>query len=225
MDLDRLRLPSAELNGDSRVESSGKVWRFFHNKEQLGDLGDPVAWATGKGAVLTYPTQCPTHGDMHVRNIYVLADDSPRLIDFGRTAMGHVWRDFAALEVSLRLTCICTTDLRKLKRVEDILCRAGGLSRYLDFRVFENEEDRELSELIRTVMKIRREAHDAAGQVGQDLEKQYFFAVMMHMLRYANGDADEVAGNKVKERRLVRMWHAHYGAAKAAEAAESILNP
>ena len=40
------------------------------------------------------------------------------MIDFGRTDLGHIYRDFAALETSIRLTCVDDENPQVLKGAE-----------------------------------------------------------------------------------------------------------
>ena len=207
-----------------------------------GRLVDPRWWAhSGGGSELRFGRQCPSHGDLHVQNLYILPDGSPRLIDFGRTSVGHVFRDFAALEVSLRLTCVEKTmdgnkvNIGALALMEDIVSDAeiGSLADCLDFRRAHSNGHRrkiddDVAEAIRTTMEIRRAALDAVGSLAEDRAfEQYLFAVVVHMLRYAAGKADEIQQtglNKTRQKRRnkLRAWHATYGAARAATKAVNI---
>lgn len=240
-------LYTLELPFSGSVEEVDKSTWSFGSK--YGRLKDPRWWAhSGKGSELTFSRQCPIHGDLHVNNVYILPDGSPRLIDFGRTSVGQVFRDFAAIEVSLRLTCVEKTegggdvDAESLAKMEDIICSAdiGGLAGYLDFRktYLDGEQQKsagDIVEAIRTTMAIRRAALDAMGaQAEERALEHYLFAVTIHMLRYAAGDADEVrkpehgatrtAKNRWKNRKKLREWHALYGAACAATQATHIAN-
>ena len=76
----------------------------------------------------------------------------------------------------------------------------------------------DLKSAIRIVIDIRRAALDALGhQTEGEGIKEYLFSVVLHMLRYAAGLADEMPKGESKERKSIRVWHALYGAAKAAE--------
>jgi len=44
---------------------------------------------------------CVTHGDLHARNIFIVLNE-PWIIDYADCGWGHSFRDFVALEVSLR---------------------------------------------------------------------------------------------------------------------------
>jgi CheY-like chemotaxis protein len=207
-----------------------------------GEVVDPRWWLEkGWGHGLTFSQQCPCHGDLHVKNLYILPDGSPRLIDFGRTSLGHVYRDFAALEVSVRLTCVevgangAAVDSSALAKMEDVVYgeRVTGLSDYLDYRHpalgrgANPARPNDIREAVRTTMEIRRSAMDASGApVDPGRFQEYLFATVIHLLRYAGGEADEVSGatedasaeggGRLAERRELRRWHALYAAGRAA---------
>lgn len=220
MNLDKILLPFSGLPESYPVKIKQGMWDFG----QSGQLIDPIEWIKQKArSKLKFRQQSPIHGDLHIGNLFVLPDDSPRLIDFGRTTLGHIFRDFAALEVSIRLTCIGDTDLSMLKTVEDLVCGVKSLGQYIDYRnIPKNYED--IRETIKATMEIRRAALDAAGGYINDSSiQEYLFAVVLHMLRYAIGIADEVK-DKDDTQKYARIWHAHYGAALAASTANNISN-
>ncbi len=219
IDCDRDLAPSLALKRDALgIESSDRMW-IFSNGERLAD---PFAWAIrGEGSKLRFRRQSPIHGDMHVGNVFVLPDDSPRLIDFGRTASGHIFRDFAALETSLWLTCVRDDDFGLLQQAESIICEAKTLGEHLDYRRL--GENTDLGEAIRIITDIRRAALDACGGASDnDCMEEYLFALVMHKLRYAMGIADEIKDEDKEHWERVRTHQALYGAAFAATAATNI---
>jgi hypothetical protein len=202
-------------NLPSPIVANLGVWDFALHGQYI----DPVAWITeGEGAQLMLNRHAPCHGDLHVRNIFVLPDDSPRLIDFGDTSLGHVFRDFAALETSIRLTCCATSELAHLKLATDCASRTKGLGEHINYRVVPSELDH-LRQTLVTTMKIRRAALDAVGGYSANSLKEYLFAVALRMLRYATGIADEVSLSQTDEEKAARIWHALYGAARAVQQA------
>jgi hypothetical protein len=199
----------------SPVRNESNKWDFG----SYGILPSPIPWLIeGSGSKLELSRYSPCHGDLHVKNIFVLPDDSPRLIDFGDTALGHIFRDFAALEVSIRLSCTTTTNLEFLKRATDSASGTKSLGEFIDHRVIDKDEDN-LRKTLVTTMQIRRSALDAVGSNSSDgLLKEYLFALIVRLLRYASGIADEVSTEDAVERQTL-LWHALYSAAKAAEQA------
>jgi DNA-binding NarL/FixJ family response regulator len=202
----------------------------------FGRFTDPTRWLTiGEGSRLSLTKFCPSHGDLHVRNIFVMPDDSPRLIDFGDTGPGHVFRDFASLEASVRLTCCSCSDTLALKDATDRLSQVVNLGEHIDYRGLRTgmAEYEDLRESLRLVMQIRRAALDVAG-AGQDAAatlREYLFALTLRMLRYADGRVDEfpptdpsAETDSQRAERKARTWHALYGAAKAVECAERLVS-
>ncbi|MEM7532212.1 MAG: phosphotransferase [Chloroflexota bacterium] len=68
-------------------------------------LPNPVRWAKEHRHQSRFTTRwdVPTHGDLHLGNVFVDSFEQTRLIDFERTGPGHVLRDFTELEVSTLL--------------------------------------------------------------------------------------------------------------------------
>jgi hypothetical protein len=224
-------------------------WRFPDAPETLPD---PTAWARSFGDIAELKRLCPCHGDMHVGNVYALPDGSPRLIDFGQTDVSHVFRDFAAIEASIRMTCVGTPDIALIKKAEDVLGKVNSLGDAIDYEELKGknkEEEKEavpLREALRVTNVIRRAALDAYAGPDKNPMQEYLFALVMHLLRYASGVADECASDERKAedalklpvgdvttqccdewrrrrdaeavlaRRARRIWAAHYAAAKAA---------
>lgn len=200
------------------VSTDKRTWQFDGNS-----VGNPLKWLDARKVKgIHYERQAPVHGDLHVRNVFMLPDNSPRLIDFGDTGLGHVFRDFVALEVSIRLTCHNEVTHSELKMLEDTVCDAESLGDYLDYRRLSGD----LAETVMATMAIRRAALDAVGAHGKDgVFQEYLLAVVLRMLRYGGGIADEYA-DEVKKAKPDRfnalVWQALYGAAKAAEKADTL---
>jgi len=140
-------------------------------------------------------------------------------IDFGETAQGHVFRDFAALEASVRLTCCNVVNLSALQRAADRAVSVSSLGDHIEYRAVDQiTTNHDLEETLRMSMQIRRAALDAVGDKSSAASlKEYLFALVFHMLRYAMGKADEVSPDEAPEIRRSRVWHALYSAATAAQ--------
>jgi DNA-binding NarL/FixJ family response regulator len=206
----------------SPVKAEASSWDFG----KYGSLPNPIEWlTTGPGSELQLDRNSPCHGDLHVKNIFVLPDDSPRLIDFGDTALGHVFQDFAALEVSVRLTCCNTSDLDNLKLAADCISNTKGLGEHIHHRSLPRELG-DLRKTLVTTMQIRRAALDAVGNnSAESSTKEYLFALILRLLRYANGVADEVSrkdDEKDIKAKPARLWHALYSAARAVRQAADL---
>jgi DNA-binding response OmpR family regulator len=200
----------------SPVLAEGEYWDFG----KYGKLPNPVGWIMqGSGSQLKLNRYSPCHGDLHVKNIFVLPDDSPRLIDFGDTALGHVFRDFAALETSIRLTCCNTIDIDNLKLAADSVSGTQSLGEHINHRTI----PRDLIDLRKTLaatMQIRRAARDAISfNATESSMQEYLFALILRLLRYASGIADEVSSSETANEKNARIWHALYSAARATQQA------
>jgi hypothetical protein len=200
----------------SPVQAEGNSWDFGDH----GKLPNPVHWLKeGAGSQLQLFSYSPCHGDLHVKNIFVLPDDSPRLIDFGDTALGHVFRDFAALEVSIRLSCCNTIDLDKLRIAADCASSTKSLGEHIDHRLIPKSLN-DLRKTLVTTMQIRRAALDAVGnKSAESFMKEYLFALIIRLLRYADGIADEASRGEGELEKKTRLWHALYSAARATQQA------
>ncbi len=52
--------------------------------------------------------------------------------------------------------------------------------------------------------------------------REYLFALVVHLLRYAAGVADELPNSVRKQTESLRAWHASYAAARTAQAAAAM---
>jgi hypothetical protein len=209
-------------NLPSPIIAEDDFWDFG----EYGRFPSPVKWLTeGPGSNLQLTEYSPCHGDLHVKNIFVLPDDSPRLIDFGDTALGHVFRDFAALEASIRLTCCDMTDLESVARLLILKIAVDSVSgtRSLGEHINHRPIPRELIDVRKTMvttMQNRRAALDAISfNASKSSLNEYLFALILRLLRYATGIADEVSSKEPAEEKNLRAWHALYSAAKATQQA------
>jgi hypothetical protein len=221
-DATECRIPPPNFARHEFDEKEGK-WFFRGNRN---GFRNPVDWlVNGLLGRRSLSRLAPCHGDLHVRNLYILPDDSPRLIDFGNTTLGHVYRDFAALEVSIRLTCVKDTGLAAIQAAEDRVFEVETLGQEIRFQDLGGRPD--LREAVRTTVHIRRAALEASGYHATDpgSMQEYLFAVTAHMLRYASGQADEIRHPEDGRPEEYRIWHALYGAARAADQAAKLGKP
>jgi len=219
-------------NLDKLFRQENGTWLF----EVVGaQLPDPLRWLRDTENDRRYQVgpRCPCHGDLHVANVFVLPDGSPRLIDFGATGLGHVFRDFASLEVSIRLTSVRhATDgrideqIRRVAQMEDKIAAAKNLADYIVHRDLDARGlDGDAGMVIQSTTDIRRAALEAIScSHAHGTYGQYLVAVAAIMLRYASGKADEIkgeAGDAAGSQRhaFLRVWQALYAAAKAAKTA------
>lgn len=207
-----LNLPSPSNLPEFTVSADENSWTFSNKLIKP----NPINWfATGPGNALTFQGRAPSHGDLHAANIFILPDGTPRLIDFGRTGYGHAFRDFAALECSIRF---CSIDLSQssAESLEAVLSRVKTLGDAIDTSK-SDLNTQEISDLIKTIVVIRRLAWDTIYANSGKALVEYFAALVLHMFRYAAGTADELSPEKELLSRDLRKWRAHFAAACTVE--------
>jgi hypothetical protein len=86
--------------------------------ESLGrDFANPLLAVAGRK--LVRPTYfCTTHGDLNANNILVDVSGSTWLIDFLRTGTGHILRDFAKLDATVRFLLLQPQEASLQERLE-----------------------------------------------------------------------------------------------------------
>jgi len=216
-------------------------WRFLGRNESI--LPSPIRWLEEYGSSFLIKRASPVHGDLHVRNIFILGDDSPRLIDFGRTDMGHVFRDFASLEASVRIALVSQVlatqflgDTPSPDKSEAVREEAIGLAILSEEALYAAEHLGDwfdtsapqssrmgvvFSECLQLTLAIRRAARDACRtRMTTNGFAEYLFALGMHLLRYAADVADELSDEVREQTKPFRVWQASYAAARAVEKAE-----
>lgn len=213
---DLQNLFSAGVDPFMPIVLGDEAWDFG---DHGGILPNPLSVLAGEAcSQLRIERFCPCHGDLHVGNVFVLPDDSPRLIDFGKTDMGDLFRDFTALEVSLRLMFDQPATISQISLAEDLVSETQSLGDHIAYRTL-GSGAADLVETIRTTTLIRRAALDAAGQYLPSCARiEYMIAVILHMLKYAQAGAEEADPEEDEQRKRVRTWHALYGAARTAKA-------
>jgi CheY-like chemotaxis protein len=197
-------LASARMQLPDGVNERGARLEFkIPRRSRPLSLPDPVQAALNENdpeSEVTIRKLCVTHGDLHVRNILLVAGRNPRMIDFGCTGESHVFRDFAALEASLRFTCITCKDKRDLLSLEEALSQAEHLESAFDLNHVKSSG---LLALAKVIREIRRLARDASGE---DNLPSYLRGLMYYCLKYAtpqSPDESEPPG-----RMPLRRWHA-----------------
>ncbi|HXM71342.1 MAG TPA: response regulator [Thermoanaerobaculia bacterium] len=129
--------------------------------------------------------ECITHGDLNAENIFVDRAGSTWLIDFLNTGPGHILRDFAVLDVTLRVILLPAGDAtldERLALEEDLLARkrlgefdaqSGRLS----------TSNQALAKTHAAVVHLRRLAADQVRRnPGNDIG-EYSIALLFYALR------------------------------------------
>lgn len=162
--------------------------------------------------------ECIVHGDLHVRNICVV-DRDPCLIDFGDCGYGHVFRDFAMLEVSIRYGLSpANGDFTKVFYVTMPLNEVWGIEQKLISRPmlspdWELDGKPSAERIARLTMRIRQEAQLVAWRTRKLIpEKQddleYAIALFFSLLKMAGIKrlhSDEADKSAMKRRLIAFM--------------------
>ena len=161
---------------------------FLHrDKIQFRDVPDrilpnPVYAIRGKSfRCNTY--QCVTHGDLNAGNIMVDSEQHAWVIDFYRTARGHILRDFVELEVETKFVLLSHSDLAARIVLEEVLTEPSHFSGLEDIRY--EAPAPELKKAFATVMKVRKLAQDVL-QPSDNLSEYYIGLLLMtlNMVRW-----------------------------------------
>jgi DNA-binding response OmpR family regulator len=129
---------------------------------------------------------CPTHGDLSESNVLVDGEGHTWLIDFGRTGPGHILRDVAELDASVRIQLLDENEatLNERLEMEETLCRAeqfDDLSRLTEELKSENQA---LAKNYATAIHLRTLAYKLVGRNLNASLREYYVAVFYYALGY-----------------------------------------
>lgn len=189
-DLTAEYLQNLELSPDG-LEQDRVNLKSAQGKEQLRISGlpedrlftDPVSVMVKNYFV--EPTYiCPTHGDLSESNVLIDETGHTWLIDFGRTGLGHILRDVAELDTSIRFQLLGENDatLDERLKLEEALCRVkqfSDLQRIAD--VFETE-NLALAKAYATVIHLRKLAKKLVERNLNASIKEYNIALFYYAL-------------------------------------------
>lgn len=121
------------------------------------------------------------HGDLHVDNILVDANDAPTLIDFGATGEGHFLRDLSTLEAHLVLRTMAPRGSRIDLDQRNYLAELGGL--YSPQAFLAPQLDWGDSLVVAAVSRLRRYALYCLMRGEVSYMAQYAMGVLRHSIR------------------------------------------
>lgn len=130
---------------------------------------------------------CPTHGDLSESNVLVDEEGHTWLIDFGRTGPGHILRDVAELDASVRIQLLVENEatLGERLEMEETLCRA---EQFDDLPLLADEfrtENQALAKNYATAIHLRTLAHKLlVGRNPNASLREYYVAVFYYTLNY-----------------------------------------
>ncbi|HEV3077576.1 MAG TPA: response regulator [Thermoanaerobaculia bacterium] len=128
---------------------------------------------------------CITHGDLNAENIFVDEAGSTWLIDFANTGPGHILRDFALLDVSIRVLLLAAGEAKLDERLaleEELLSR----KRLGEFDMLSGRLATGNAALAKAHAAVVHLRHLAAEQVrrnpANDID-EYWIALLFYSLR------------------------------------------
>jgi hypothetical protein len=150
-----------------------------------------------RGSESFYTITAVVHGDLNARNILIDDNDNVFVIDFAKTGLGHILKDFCKLEVEIKfcLTKLITeADIKRAVDWEKRLLFAEGGKRHKDLRglltIAEGDLgfDKATTDCIR---RLRQKASDMTGPLLDGLTDQYYLGLLhytLDTLRYEQCD-------------------------------------
>ncbi|MFN0111030.1 MAG: response regulator [Blastocatellia bacterium] len=189
-DLTAEYLQNLELSPDG-LEQDRINLKSAQGKEQLRISGlpedrlftDPVSVMVKNYFV--EPTYiCPTHGDLNESNVLIDETGHTWLIDFGRTGLGHILRDVAELDTSIRFQLLGENDatLDERLKLEDALCRAKQFSDLQGIADNFETENTALAKVYATVIHLRKLAKKLVERNLNASIKEYNIALFYYAL-------------------------------------------
>jgi CheY-like chemotaxis protein len=136
---------------------------------------------------LTYA--CTTHGDLNANNILVDQSGSTWLIDFLRTGPGHILRDFAQLDATVRLLLLAPEEatLEERLEMEEALLGIDRFSEVPSLQTRLPTSNKAVAKTFATSVHLRMLAAEQVGRNPKDDLGEYYVASLyfaMSMIRY-----------------------------------------
>lgn len=163
--------------------AQGKHRHTFKALSGTRTFTNPIHAATGQ--IMTFPTYvCITHGDFNHNNIFVDTDGHTWLIDFQSTGRGHILRDVAMLDSTIRFQLLTAeeTTLEECLELEETLnsiTRFSHVSQLTNKLVTQNQA---LLKAYDTVVHLRTIARKLVAQNSNDDISEYYAALFYNAL-------------------------------------------
>lgn len=138
---------------------------------------------------LTYT--CTTHGDLNANNILVDQGGSTWLIDFLRTGPGHILRDFAQLDATVRLQLLASEEasLEERLEMEEALLSVDRLSEVASLQMRLPTANKAVAKAFATSVHLRMLAAEQVSRNPKDDLSEYHIASLyfaMNTIRFWN---------------------------------------
>jgi CheY-like chemotaxis protein len=206
---DNLYAPNLQKSGESNLKVSlGPFVQLLPNplhialRERLGE----------EAATRLFPIPtlvATTHGDLNGDNILVSKDNKTFLIDFYKTGLSPVFRDFVVLESIIKFELLQTSNLIQRFNLETALLEPLTFSDPISLSGMEQEH--ELTKVLFAIKRLRNLAFSAT--LLADMYEYYvglLFYALKEIVGFSSGPAQPACCN-------IKQYHALLSAAKICE--------
>jgi len=127
---------------------------------------------------------CITHGDLHAANVLVDPRGSTWLIDFLRTGRGHILRDFAQLDTTVRILLLSPEQASLAERLalEEALLGTDRFKQLDELKAPIAGDNPALAKAFATVLFIRKIAAEKVASSQRDDMSEYHIACLFFAL-------------------------------------------
>ncbi len=136
-------------------------------------------WLAAQGKSLERSSyRCITHGDFNQRNLLVDSNRQVWMIDFQGTGPGHILRDVATLDSTVRFQLLAPREatLRERLRMEEALCSIEHFGQLEQLEISFSTRNPALTKCFDTVIHLRKLARWLVEQNLDDIS-EYFIAL------------------------------------------------
>ena len=213
----RLKLNFSTERASRAIQESmknvhGNEQFFFDGISGKRAFRNPVTFVSN--FYLTLPTYiCPTHGDLTTDNIIVDQLGQVWLIDFGATGEGHILRDIAALDFSIRCGILLDGQATMQERLEleELLTTPATFDQLKDLPNRMETENVHLGKVYEVILGLRKLGLELVDQNRNADIREYYVALLYLSL------------NALKFFSLTSMQR-HHALLSAAIHAEALMN-
>ncbi|MCG8353066.1 MAG: response regulator [Chloroflexales bacterium] len=159
----------------------GKQKLTFTALESERTFANPISAIAGQ-ALLRSTYICTTHGDLNEHNILVDPSGHSWLIDFLRTGPGHILRDVALLDTSVRFHLLTANEATLAERfqMEEVLCKAERFSQIEQLPTELPNTNPSLANAYATTLSLRKIARRLVAQNTSDDISEYSIALFYY---------------------------------------------
>lgn len=164
------------LQGKQKLSFSSLTDHIFTN---------PLLATMGKSPLVRPTYTCITHGDCNQHNFFVDGSGHVWLIDFQGTSQGHILRDIAMLDSTIRFQLLASEEDATLKErfvMEELLCTVKQFSHVQQLRPDFPTQNQALAKAYAAVVHLRTLAYELVKRKPNDDISEYYIALLYNAL-------------------------------------------